>query len=208
LTLRRDLQDIVPVEVEHGHTSIQVPPVKADSTPMGIRSNGGLRDGRKSNTMPYLCLAFLIDDKMLWMTDVGKVPEKAWTIFHYGLSSALESPNTPPSRPIRRLPVAFVDLSENFPLRAHLSPRTFLQVVDKLEAVQTFAIGMNHTLCHGEIEALGEEVEGVREDGREDAFIQDTLCGEENVAEGGLFGRLKQKKMHFRPAFDGMSIML
>lgn len=159
-------------------------------------------------TIPYICLAFLVDEKVLWMSDVGKIPEKAWNIFHYGLSSSLEPHNDRTSQPKRRLPVAFVDLSENFPLRSHLSPRTFLQVVDKLEAIQTFAIGMNHTLCHGEIEALGEEAEAVREGGREEAFIQDVLYGGEKVAEGGLFDSVKQKRLHFRPAFDGMSIMV
>ncbi|KAJ9120064.1 hypothetical protein QFC22_002961 [Naganishia vaughanmartiniae] len=201
--------DIVSVEVEHGFTNMQVLSAGVDSALTKPESDEvGLCIKQNSITVPYLCLAFLVDEKILWMSDVGKIPEKAWNIFHYGLSSTLDSQNERANSPKRRLPVAFVDLSENFPLRAHLSTRTFLQVVDKLEAVQTFAIGMNHTLCHGEIEALGEEVEGVREDGREEAFIQDTLYGGENVAEGGLFDSLKQKKLHFRPAYDGMSIMV
>ncbi|KAJ9103760.1 hypothetical protein QFC21_002222 [Naganishia friedmannii] len=201
--------DIIPVEVEHGLTIKQVSPAEAKPTMTEDTSGGeGVREERKGDIVPYLCLAFLVDDKLLWMTDVGKISEKAWNIFRYGLSSALESQIKRTNSHKRRLPVAFVDLSENFPLRAHLSPRTFLQVVDKLEAIKTFAIGMNHTLCHGEIEALGEEVEGVREGGREEAFIQDTLYGGEKVAEGGLFDSLKQKKLHFRPAYDGMSIML
>lgn len=155
-----------------------------------------------------MTLAFLIEEKVLWMTDAGSIPRKAWDILHYGLPGTDSQRNSTHDRPKRRLAIAFVDLSEIYPLRSHLSLRTFLQAVDKLEARETYAIGINHTLCHGEIEALGEEVQGVRRAGREDEFLRAALYSGEEIAADGAWDRLKEKKLYFRPSFDGMVVQV
>lgn len=153
-----------------------------------------------------MTLAFLIEDKVLWMTDASIVPQQAWEIIHYGLSSKNSQGENPDVRRKRRLAIAFVDLSEIYPLRAHLSLRTFLQVVEKLGAAETYAIGLNHTLCHGEIEALGEEVQGVRRAGREDEFLRRVLFEGEEIAADAAWDRLQARKLYFRPSFDGMVV--
>jgi hypothetical protein len=158
-------------------------------------------------TVPYMTLAFLIEDKILWMTDVGRIPEKTWDVLHYGLDAG-DSSNGVGRGSRRKLPLAFIDLSESYPLRAHLSPRTFLEVIEKLDAQKSYAIGMNHTLCHGEIEALGEEVEGVREAGREAVFLRQVLEGEEKVGDAPVWKVLKRRKVWFRPCYDGMAVQL
>lgn len=76
-----------------------------------------------------------------------------------------------------------------------------------MQAKRIYSMGMNHTLCHGELVALGEEAQGVRRAGKEDAFIKKALFGEiAHLASDGLFERVKGKRLHFRPAFDGMKV--
>ncbi|GHJ83805.1 hypothetical protein NliqN6_0207 [Naganishia liquefaciens] len=179
---------ILPLEVQHGFSVVSA------SDSLGVDLNVG-----PTRTEPYMTLAFLIEDDILWMTDASIIPRKTWDILHHGLDKEIKHPR-------RRLSLAFIDLSEIYPLRAHLSVRTFLEVVEKLFAVRTYAIGMNHTLCHGEIEALGEEVQGIRQKGREDAFLDQVLRGEEKIEDAPVWSSLKQKVPWFRPCYDGMAV--
>lgn len=153
-----------------------------------------------------MTLAFLIEDQVLWMTDASTIPPRALDILRYGLDHADSHADSTYNRPKRQLAIAFVDLSEVYPLRSHLSLQTFLQMVDRLEARETYAIGMNHTLCHGEIEALGEEVQGVRRAGREDDFLRRVMYSGEKIASDAAWDRLKEKRLCFRPSFDGMVV--
>lgn len=189
-------QEFVPLEVQHGFSIV----------PANDSLDNNTNSSRTTTTVPYMTLAFLIEDKILWMTDVSTIPQKTWDVLHYGLDAAGSLNSETKQR--RRLPLAFIDLSEIYPLRAHLSLRTFLEVVDRLNAHRSYAIGMNHTLCHGEIEALGEEIEGVREDGREDVFLQQVLEHGEEIGEAPVWERLKQRKAWFRPCYDGMAIQV
>lgn len=190
-------QEFVPLEVDHGFSIVPV----SDSQRSSPISNNA------TTTVPYMTLAFVIEEQILWMTDVGRIPGKTWDVLHYGLDTS-DSLNGETDRPRRKLPLAFIDLSESYPLRAHLSPRTFLEVVEKLDAEKSYAIGMNHTLCHGEIEALGEEVDGVREAGREVEFLRQVLEGEEKVGDAPVWERLKARKVWFRPCYDGMAVQV
>ena len=182
------LQKILPLEVQHGFSVVSA------SDSLRVDLNVG-----PTRTEPYMTLAFLIGDDILWMTDASIIPKKIWDILHHGLDKEIKHPR-------RRLSLAFIDLSEIYPLRAHLSVRTFLEVVEKLFAVRTYAIGMNHTLCHGEIEALGEEVQGIRQKGREDAFLDQVLRGEEKIEDAPVWSSLKQKVPWFQPCYDGMAV--
>lgn len=206
MTIASPLQNFVPIEVEHGFSSVPA------ATSSGNTANNSPRPAGSTpaatTVVPYMTLAFLIEDKVLWMTDASVIPQKAWDILHYGLSFQDSQGDSTDNQRKRRLAIAFVDLSEIYPLRAHLSLRTFLQVVDKLEATETYAIGMNHTLCHGEIEALGEEVQSVRRAGREDDFLRRVLFEGEKIAGDEAWDRLKEKKAYFRPSFDGMVVEL
>jgi hypothetical protein len=204
-------QDIVPFEVQHGTTNVSVPMSMAmtrggeDSTPATPSDDA---QASMMVKVPYMCLAFVIEDKLLWMTDTNEIPRKAWNIIHYGLDAAESGP--PPDQLRKRLPVAFVDLADDRMYgRAHLDLRGFVTVVDKLEADHVFSIGTNHTLCYGELVALGEELQGVRPAGKEDAFIKTAMYGEiSHLASDGLFDKVKGKKAHFRPSYDGMKVTI
>lgn len=204
-------QDIVPFEVQHGTTSVSVPMNMAmtkggeDSTP------GTPSEGAQASMMvkvPYMCLAFVIEDKLLWMTDTNEIPRKAWNIIHYGLDAAESGPS--PDQPQKRPCVAFVDLADDRMYgRAHLDLRGFVSAIDKLQADRVFSIGTNHTLCYGELVALREEFQDVRPTGKEDAFIETALYGEKShLASDGLFDKVKEKKVNFRPSFDGMKVTI
>jgi hypothetical protein len=176
-----------------------------DSTP------GTPFDGAQASMtvkVPYMCLAFVIEDKILWMTDTNEIPQTAWNVIHYGLEAAESGPA--PDQLKRRLPLAFLDLADDRMYgRAHLDLRGFVTAVDKLEAGHVFSIGTNHTLCYGELVALGEEIQGMREAGKEDAFIKTALYGEiSHLASDGLFDKVKEKKAHFRPSYDGMKVTI
>lgn len=186
----------MPLEVQHGFTVVQ-----ANDPP-----NANSDNCSTSRREPYIALAFLVEDKILWMTDVSAIPEKTWNVLHYGLDPDHTDSETKRSQ--RRLPVAFIDLSDIDPRGAHLSVRTFLEVVEKLDAKRSYAIGINHTLCHGEIEALGEEVEGTREEGKEDAFLIRVLRDGKKVGDAPAWSRLKQRKLWIRPCHDGMAVRI
>lgn len=176
-----------------------------DSTP------GTPLDSAQASMMvkvPYMCLAFVIEDKLLWMTDTNEIPQKAWNIIQYALDAAESGPA--PDQLKKRLPLAFIDLADDRMYgRGHLDLRGFVTAVDKLEADHVFSIGTNHTLCYGELVALGEEIQGVRVAGEEDAFIKTALYGEvSHLASDGLFDRVREKNSSFRPSFDGMKVII
>lgn len=162
--------------------------------------------GTMSVKVPYMCLAFVIQEKVLWMTDTNRIPERAWNVIHYGLDAIDIGPA--PEQVKRKLPLAFVDLADLMMIGcAHLDLRGFIETVEKLEAAAVFSMGMNHTLCHGEIVALGEEAQGARPAGKEDAFMKTALFGDiAHLASDGSFQRVKAKRAHFRPSFDGMKV--
>lgn len=176
----------------------------------GADSNPGTPSEAEQGTMsvkvPYMCLAFIIEEKVLWMTDTNHIPERAWNVIHYGLDAMDIGPA--PEQVQRRLPLAFVDLADLMRIgNAHLDLRGFIQTLERLEAGAVFSMGMNHTLCHGELVALGEELQGVRPPGKEDAFMRTALFGSiAHLASDGLFQRVKAKRAHFRPGFDGMKV--
>lgn len=206
-------QNFLPFEVQHGTTGVVVPmtmskaeideAISVPSTPEDDNEAGTMRI-----KVSYMTLALLIEDKILWMTDTNVLPDRAWNILLYGLNT--EKINTSPNRAKRRLHIAFIDLADHMMIgRAHLDLRGFMETLDRLEPECTFAIGMNHTLCHGEIVALGQEAEGQRQAGNEDAFIEKALYGDiSHLARDGLFERIRQRRLCFRPAFDGMVVSI
>ena len=202
-------QDLVPFEVQHGTTNVTIP-MTVTANKGNIASPPGTplepAQGTISVKVPYMCLAFVIEETVLWMTDTNHVPESAWNIIHYGLEAMDIGPA--PDQIKRKLPLAFVDLADMVMIgRAHLDLRGFVETVNKLDAEHVYSMGMNHTLCHGEIVALGEEAQGVRPVGMEEAFIEKALYGEiAHLASDGLFQGVKEKQLHFRPGFDGMKV--
>lgn len=181
---------------------------KADNTSMPSTPGEGSQDASMRMQMPYMTLALLIEEKILWMTDINAIPERAWNVLFYGVTG--DGGDVALDQPKRRLPIAFIDLADHMMIgRAHLDLRGFMETVNRLEPECTFAIGMNHTLCYGELVALGQEAEGQRSVGTEDAFIEKALYGDvSKLARDGLFEEIRHKRLHFRPAFDGMAVSM
>ncbi|KAJ9103757.1 hypothetical protein QFC21_002218 [Naganishia friedmannii] len=205
--------NFLPFEVQHGTTDVTVPMTVSAAkgnhdTSVPSSPEEFSQEATMKIKVPYMTLALLIEDKILWMTDTNVLPDRAWNILLHGVNK--EGAIVAPDSSKRKLPMAFIDLADHMMIgRAHLDLRGFIETLDRLEPECTFAIGMNHTLCHGEIVALGQEAEGQRPMGYENAFIEKALYGDiSKLANDGLFARIQQKRLHFRPAFDGMTVSM
>ncbi|KAJ9120334.1 hypothetical protein QFC24_005288 [Naganishia onofrii] len=120
--------------VQHGTTGVVVPMTMSKAEiDEAISVPSTPEDDNEAGTMhikvPYMTLALLIEDKILWMTDTNVLPDRAWNILLYGLNT--EKINTSPNRAKRRLPIAFIDLADHMMIgRAHLDLRGFMETLD------------------------------------------------------------------------------
>lgn len=127
-------QDLVPFEVQHGTTNVTIP-MTMTVTKGVVSSNPGTpleaEQGTMSVKVPYMCLAFVIEEKVLWMTDTNHIPERAWNVIHYGLDALDIGPA--PDQVERSLLLAFVDLADLFMIGR--ASQTYLLDGDESHAV-------------------------------------------------------------------------
>lgn len=172
-----DAQPILPLPVQHGW-------LKPDPA----------SDART----PYLIPSFLIDNSLLWMSDVREIPETTLQRIRQ---------HTETDCGTSTLSLVVIDgndsIANNIWLphgRLHESLASILA----LGCQHNLLVGMGHHTVHQGLDAVGRELQGARLSGDEDDYVAATRA----KVPDDVWKDLVDKRVHIRPAYDGLKVTL
>ncbi|OCH96706.1 hypothetical protein OBBRIDRAFT_787275 [Obba rivulosa] len=135
---------------------------------------------------PYLCFGFVIQQALVYISDVSHIPDDVWTLF--------ESPFPV----IRRPPVFVLDCLGLKPHRSHLSIAQSVAIARRMNAERTYLLGFSHEVSHDEYVAMGEAVGGKE-------LAPKALTA---LVRKGLAITEEGQPIWVRPAFDGLKVVI
>ncbi|KAG9013901.1 hypothetical protein FRB94_004281 [Tulasnella sp. JGI-2019a] len=215
---------ITPVAVDHGHQF----PVKNQPQPMPLNNipqqsvalhdamsrvgtPSGFRDISRSGavtpntsaqpetSIPLKCFAFVINNTLLYMSDVSHIPDDEW-------STILNPPSRPravdatddnadSSPPKTQYSAFIVDLLRPVTFVSHFGIDQAVTAARRIGAHRNYTVGMNHPISHDQWISIGEYLE-LGSDSNE-APLQEALS---LVSKG--------EPLWMRPAFDGLRLVI
>ncbi|KAH9947948.1 beta-lactamase-like protein [Amylocystis lapponica] len=199
---------ITPLAVHHGRIFSTLPPVDfvpspnsvspastSPSTPnvpgTPVRSGAMLHLAEPANQIqPYLCFGFVIQNTVVYLSDVSHIPEDVWKTLE-SISPRGGSPHAAP-------PVLVLDCLRVQPHTSHLSIAESVEVARRMKARRTYWLGFGHELAHDEYVAIAEVVGGKDRDGTE---LTSRGLGALETIENG-------PPVWVRPAFDGLRVFV
>ncbi|KAI0932604.1 hypothetical protein AcW1_000320 [Taiwanofungus camphoratus] len=130
---------------------------------------------------PYLCFGFVIQDAVVYISDVSHIPEDVWAL----LQSTWKVP-----------PVLVLDCLRVQKHTSHLSVSESLEVARRMDAQRTYLLGFSHEMSHDDYVAVGEAAGGKELSETELALLKqrDLECA------------YKGRQIWVRPAFDGLRV--
>ncbi|KAJ6626845.1 beta-lactamase-like protein [Mycena sp. CBHHK59/15] len=96
---------------------------------------------------PYMCFAFRIQEDIVYLSDVGHIPDDAWSALF------------PPSG--RQLPVCILDCLNLRSHPSHFGLEKSVVAARKIAAKRTYLLGFSHEVAHDEYVTIGEAIGGV-----------------------------------------------
>ncbi|QRV96844.1 beta-lactamase superfamily protein [Ceratobasidium sp. AG-Ba] len=137
---------------------------------------------------PYMCLAFNINNKIVYMSDVSFIPDTAWKIF----DRIPIDRNSP-------LPVLVVDCLGLEPHISHFSLRQSIEAARRVAPLRTYLTGFDHGVPHEKYVDITERLGGL-------AFGQPSPQPLSNVDVGQLVAQ--GDPIWLRPAHDGLKLTI
>lgn len=140
---------ITPFLVQHGKlfthntisTSAPSPLMAQPITPVvSGRSSPKTTEASAPKPHPYWCFGFVIQDSIVYMSDVSHIPEDAWAIIEPG----------------KRKSVLVIDCLRLQPHTSHMGLRETAATIRRLDAERNYVIGFNHDLLHDEWVTIGK----------------------------------------------------
>ncbi|KIJ68691.1 hypothetical protein HYDPIDRAFT_24946 [Hydnomerulius pinastri MD-312] len=208
---------VTPFSVHHGRLFSTLPPPAFTPTPYATQPTTPTISGRSSPSRPsalesvsktapkihpYLCFGFVIQDALVYMSDVSHIPDDAWAIIESG------------SHP-RPKPVLVIDCLRLRPHTSHMGVREAAAAIRRVGARRSYMIGFSHEVSHEEYvtigKAAGEEEDdlgsglggtGVVENGK--MLSEFERQGVEMMREGKTAG----KGHWIRPSHDGLRVFI
>jgi hypothetical protein len=146
--------------------------------------------------LPLYCARFDIDEKILWMSDIGDFP--ASTMEHFKL----------PSWPHRNevYDVVALDCCCLKDGNSHIGIAGFLQGALKFQAKRTVAIQMTHEIDSYGLDALGRMILGSAREPEHDEWLDKSWPYIDGVKK--LWDRLQVEKPRIGAAYDGLRLRL
>lgn len=131
---------------------------------------------------PYFCFGFLVQDAIVYMSDVSLIPEEAWAVIRSGGQKS----------------VLVIDCLRLRGHTSHMGIREAAGAIRRIGARRSYMTGFNHDVSQEEYVRMGESVGGVL-----DGEVNDTEReGIEMMREG-----LEGETHWVRPAHDGLRVM-
>ncbi|KAJ7293163.1 beta-lactamase-like protein [Mycena rebaudengoi] len=133
--------------------------------------------------VPYMCFAFRIQEDIVYLSDVGNIPDSAWsTLF-------------PPSG--KQLPVCILDCLNLGTHPSHFGLDQSLVAARKINAKRTYLLGFSHEVAHDEWLRISEMIGGAE---------SPPNPSENELKAMGMIG--EGAKIWVRPAHDGLRIQI
>lgn len=177
---------VLPLSVHHGryfstppNASAQVPAATLD-TPPPTRS---CSPAPLNKVTPYLANGFLIQDSLIYMSDVSFVPEKTWNLLEESRKR-----NGQPS-------VAVVDCLRPTKHPSHFGLKEAVSTARRIGAVRTYCVGFEHEVTHASYEKIFGALDG--QDHRDELSAVERQ-GFEMIEPGN--------PIWIRPAYDGLKV--
>ncbi|KAI6045082.1 beta-lactamase-like protein [Pisolithus marmoratus] len=185
---------ITPFLVQHGRLFTS-PSAFVAPSPCATQPTTPVISGRSSPRVgeislpkvhPFWCFGFVIQDAIVYMSDVSRIPQDAWELIESG----------------RKKSVLVIDCLRLHPHTSHMGIRDATATVRRLAAERNYLIGFTHDLHHEEwvtiTKAAGNDptdLSNVSQSVREGVAM--ILEGKENGEERWL-----------RPAHDGLRVLV
>lgn len=142
----------------------------------------------KDNVMqPYLCYAFKVGDKVVYISDVSHIPEDKWPVIE-----ANRPGNSSP------LPVLVLDCLRLLPHISHIGIEYAVETARRVGASRTYLTGFGHEVTHDEYVSIGEVVGGAVKD-------MEQLSG---TVKKGLALIHEGNSLWLRPGHDGLRVFV
>ncbi|KAF9229603.1 hypothetical protein BS17DRAFT_771673 [Gyrodon lividus] len=207
---------ITPFSVHHGRLFTTSPPpgftptpcVTQPTTPISGRSSpfrtSTIDTGSKTafKVHPYLCFGFMVQDTVVYMSDVSLIPDDAWAVIE--------------SEVHQRRSVLVIDCLRLRAHTSHMGVREAAAAIRRLGATRSYMTGFSHDVSHEEYvtigEAAGEEeaLVGKRENGlrtpESQKMSESERKGVEMMREGKTEAR--GKECWVRPSHDGLRVFI
>ncbi|KAG0703157.1 beta-lactamase-like protein [Suillus ampliporus] len=189
---------ITPLLVHHGRLFATNPPPAFAPTPYGTQPTTPNLSGRSSPARPlsdtcrnaapkihpYLCFGFLIQDTIVYISDVSLIPDDTWAL--------LESTKKP-------MPVLVLDCLRLRAHTSHMGVGETVATVRRLNPKRTYMTGFSHDISHDEYITIGKAAGGnVPKDTTSMSDME--RRGVEMIREG--------KPVWIRPSHDGLRVFV
>ncbi|KAI0343996.1 hypothetical protein BDW22DRAFT_1328077 [Trametopsis cervina] len=196
---------ITPFAVHHGRFFSSAPPLEFFPTPTSLSpasTNPSTPPDRPSTPReelslieepeirPYLCLGFVIQDAVIYLSDTSHIPEDVWALFGHSSDGEKTFSKVPP--------VFILDCLRLQPHTSHLGLADAVAVARRMGSQRTYLTGFGHEVAHDEYVTILETVGGRRKPSRKlSPTEQEGLA----LIDAG-------EPTWIRPAFDGLRIVV
>lgn len=191
----------VPGVVHHGRFFSSLPPPGYYPTPgstapptppaPGTPRHSTPTPEAQKEVQPYLCLGFVIQDVVVYLSDTSYIPEDVWALFNRSSDDDARTPGPP---------VFVLDCLRLKPHTSHLGLAQSIEIARRMGAERTYLTGFGHEVSHDEYVTITEAVSGVNE-----TKPQAVLTA---VEKEGLAMVPKGDPVWVRPAFDGLRVFV
>ena len=133
---------------------------------------------------PYLCFGFIVQDTIVYMSDVSLIPDDAWPVIQAG----------------GQKPVLVIDCLRLRGHMSHMGVREAAEAIRRIGARRSYMTGFNHDVSHDEYVRIGESVgAGIGE-----------VCDGEVLRTGiDMMREGLEGEVHWvRPAHDGLRVLV
>ncbi|KAF8559358.1 hypothetical protein OG21DRAFT_1431426 [Imleria badia] len=155
-------------------------PISGGSSPIGRPED----EGTTPMIHPYLCFGFLIQDAIVYMSDVSLIPDDVWPVIQAGGQKS----------------VFVIDCLRLRRHMSHMGVREAGGAIQRIGAKRSYMTGFNHDVSQEEYVRIGEGVMGQGGEGEETGTVRK---GIEMMREG-----LEEEVHWVRPAHDGLRVHL
>lgn len=178
-----------PDSISPASTTPSTPP-EQPSTPLPVEEPPELPKA----IQPYFCLGFVVQDALVYLSDVSHIPEDVWALFvrgegegGSGADSARDTPGPP---------VFVLDCLRLQPHTSHLGIAEAVTVARRMGAQRTYLTGFGHEVSHDEYVTIGQAVGGKT---KKEAQLTPTEKAALALVPPG-------EPIWVRPAFDGLQV--
>ncbi|KAJ7071461.1 beta-lactamase-like protein [Mycena amicta] len=184
------VQDGVPFEILN--TSVMVTPFLVNhgrlfTAPAPAPTSEGAKAEVQLEEIiqPFMCMAFRIQEDLVYISDCGAIPDAAWT-------SIIPSNNN-------QLPVCILDCLHLRSHPSHFGLEQSILAARRIAAKRTYLLGFSHEVAHDEYVTMCEAVGGA-------AVAEKSELTENEVKGLGMIG--EGEPIWIRPAHDGLKIWI